>query len=235
MLLYIIRHGDPDYANDCLTEKGKKQAEALGKRLSIQGFDEIYSSPMGRARQTAEPTCRLLGIDAVIENWMSEDMAWNDFSVVNEDGIRGWSFHCQNTELLKDFNSSNAAWYDLDVFSGCSKAKSGYNRISQASDDYLRRLGYMREGNIYKILNPSEKRVAAFCHQGFGTTWLSHVLSVPPHIFWAGFDITHSGISILEFKNNPDGYTAPKCLCMSDTSHIYKENLPLQYNNTIDI
>ena len=35
MLLYIIRHGDPDYATDSLTERGKLQAEAVGKRMSL--------------------------------------------------------------------------------------------------------------------------------------------------------------------------------------------------------
>ena len=61
MLLYIVRHGDPDYANDCLTERGKLQAEAVGRRIFDAGVNVIYSSPMGRARQTAAPACRLHG------------------------------------------------------------------------------------------------------------------------------------------------------------------------------
>lgn len=31
MLLYILRHGDPDYSTDSLTPKGVLQAEAAGK------------------------------------------------------------------------------------------------------------------------------------------------------------------------------------------------------------
>lgn len=72
MLLYIIRHGDPDYASDSLTERGKLQAEAVGKRLFDSGINQIYSSPMGRARQTAAPACRLLNLDCKIENWSRE-------------------------------------------------------------------------------------------------------------------------------------------------------------------
>ena len=30
MIIYFVRHGHPDYKNDCLTELGKKQAEAAG-------------------------------------------------------------------------------------------------------------------------------------------------------------------------------------------------------------
>ena len=61
LLLYIVRHGDPDYATDSLTERGILQAEAVGKRIAASKIDRIFSSPMGRAKQTAEPACRLLG------------------------------------------------------------------------------------------------------------------------------------------------------------------------------
>ena len=56
MLFYYVRHGDPIYNPDSLTEFGHAQAEALAKRLSILGFDKIYASSSNRARQTAEPT-----------------------------------------------------------------------------------------------------------------------------------------------------------------------------------
>ena len=45
MLLYIIRHGDPIYDPDSLTEKGKQQAQALARRLSTHGLNKIFSSP----------------------------------------------------------------------------------------------------------------------------------------------------------------------------------------------
>ena len=41
MLLYIVRHGDPDYEKDCLTERGKLQAEAVGKRIFDSGINQI--------------------------------------------------------------------------------------------------------------------------------------------------------------------------------------------------
>ena len=72
MLLYIIRHGDPHYPTDSLTERGVLQAEAVGKRLAAAGIDKVFSSPMGRAKQTAAPTCRLLGLECTIEDWAYE-------------------------------------------------------------------------------------------------------------------------------------------------------------------
>ena len=72
MLLYIVRHGDPVYSTDSLTERGKLQAEAVGKRIFDSKINKIYSSPMGRARMTAEPAARLLGLDINIEDWAYE-------------------------------------------------------------------------------------------------------------------------------------------------------------------
>ena len=45
MKITIIRHGDPDYEHDSLTEKGFKQAELLKEVLLRRHFDEIYLSP----------------------------------------------------------------------------------------------------------------------------------------------------------------------------------------------
>jgi probable phosphoglycerate mutase len=227
MLLYIIRHGEPDYVTDSLTENGKKQAEALAERLCTHGFDEIYSSPLGRAIQTAQPTCERLGIAHQIEDWMSESTAWDELSVADGCGTRNWAFSCQNTELLgKDYTIED--WHTNPVFAPCTAALDGYRRITARSDEFMARLGYKRDGRLYTVTAPNDRRIAAFCHHGFGTTWLSHLLSVPPHIFWSGFDIAHSGVTILEWKNNPDGLTAPTCVCLSDVSHIYSANLPLR-------
>ena len=72
MLLYIIRHGDPIYETDTLTPRGFLQAEAVGKRMYDAKIDRIFSSPMGRAKDTAEPACRLLGLEKQIEPWAHE-------------------------------------------------------------------------------------------------------------------------------------------------------------------
>jgi len=236
MLLYILRHGDPIYNPDSLTEKGHMQAEALAKRLSPRGFDRIFSSPMIRAQQTAAPTCRALGMQAEIEDWMSEDAAWKDLAYVREDGRHMWTFHGQETIYKTGaLTVPGVDWTEQEPFCRAPRVKEGYQRICDASDAFLEKLGYRREGMIYRILRPSEERVAAFCHQGFGTTWLSHLLSIPPHLFWSSFDITHSSITILNFANNPDGFTSPKCITLGDTSHIYKEGLPMEFINQIPI
>jgi probable phosphoglycerate mutase len=220
MHLYIIRHGDPDYKNDCLTEKGKQQAQALAQRLALRGIDKVFSSPKGRAKETAEPTCQKLALPCMIEEWASEDLAWRDFHKINADGVAGWSYSCQNTLLKDEKYALSGEWEKLDVFTDCLDVKGGYQRIACASDDFLSRLGYVREKNIYRITKPNEDKVALFCHGGMGLPLLSHLLAIPPLIFFAGFDIPHTGVTVLDFFNYPNGQTAPKCLCFSDLSHL---------------
>ena len=237
MLLYVIRHADPIYSPDSLTELGHRQAEALAERLAATGLDKIYSSPNMRAQMTAKPTCELLGLGFGIEDWMSENLAWKDFACELEDGSGrfSWTFHRQNTKLKYDEAiKSGGKWHESRYFKKVN-AEAGYRRIAECSDDFTERLGYRRKNGAYEIIRPNEERVAAFCHQGFGSLWLSYLLDISPHLFLSSFDITHSGVTILEFKNYDDGCTAPKCLCLSDTSHIYKAGLPMRYNHYIDI
>ncbi|MBR4866394.1 MAG: histidine phosphatase family protein [Clostridia bacterium] len=234
MLLYIIRHGDPIYNPDTLTPKGKLQAAAMGKRLSVHGVDKIFSSPNGRARETAQPTCDLMGLTAEIEPWTSEDLAWKDLSRLDSQGRRNWTFAIPKHKLLADPLALTDRWYDGEPFEG-SNSKAGYERVQRESDAFFAKLGYVREGNVYRIEAPTEERVAVFCHHGFGVTWLSHLLSIHPVQFWSSFDISHSGLTILHFANNPDGYTCPKCLCLSDLGHVYREGLPVVYNNVLNI
>ena len=33
MRIIFVRHGEPDYANDCLTEKGVRETQLLGEYL----------------------------------------------------------------------------------------------------------------------------------------------------------------------------------------------------------
>ena len=54
MKLIFIRHGDPDYKNDSLTEQGMREARLLAPRIPKLGSKEYYVSPLGRAQLTAK-------------------------------------------------------------------------------------------------------------------------------------------------------------------------------------
>ncbi len=237
MQLFIVRHGDPIYCPDSLTPKGHLQAKALAKRFAVHGLDKIYASPLKRAQQTAQPTCEMLGIPFEIEDWTSESAAARDFFIERENGKSAWIFHQNPTNIKNDDTKNlNDQWYTAECFKNYpNNFKAGYERIQRESDKFLERHGYKREGSVYRIINPNNDRIAVFCHQGFGVTWLSHLLGIPPHLFWTSFDFSHTGVTVLEFRNYKNLLTAPLCLQLSDLSHIFAERLPFEYNNTFKL
>ena len=60
MRLIFIRHRDPDYKNDDVTEKGKREVELLTKRVTNCDITKICCSPLGRAQATAKPSIEIL-------------------------------------------------------------------------------------------------------------------------------------------------------------------------------
>ena len=231
MLLYIVRHGHPDYATDSLTERGWLQAEAVGKRLAATGIDQVYASPMGRARQTAEPTCRLLDLPCHIEPWAHEvqEERWTEEPYGKPVSVT----MVQNTYYRE--NGGIDLPYDR-AYEAVGFRRSGMKDavayIEEGGRDFLERLGYKEENGVYRILRANEDRVALFCHSIMARAWISTLLHIPIHMMWAGFHYTHTGVTVLEFRNNADGFTAPKCLCYSDMSHLYAHGPDMHYDLT---
>lgn len=83
-LFYLIRHGTIATIGQSiagrapgvhLTEQGRRQADWLGERLGGEPITRVYSSPLERARETAEPIARRLGLEAEV----AEEIAELDF------------------------------------------------------------------------------------------------------------------------------------------------------------
>ncbi|HYG58282.1 MAG TPA: histidine phosphatase family protein, partial [Symbiobacteriaceae bacterium] len=72
--LFVIRHcraeGQPPEAP--LTPEGRQQAEVLADLLSQQGVQRVIASPFLRARQTAEPLARRLGLPVEVDSRLAE-------------------------------------------------------------------------------------------------------------------------------------------------------------------
>lgn len=56
MRLILVRHGDPDYEHDSLTETGFREAECLGGRMAKMNISEIYVSQKG-VRELPQNLC----------------------------------------------------------------------------------------------------------------------------------------------------------------------------------
>ena len=83
MRILLIRHGDPDYENDTLTEKGCREAELLAKRALSLHMGKCYVSPLGRAQRTALPSLEAAGCKAETVEWLQEFPAKLDVKLRN--------------------------------------------------------------------------------------------------------------------------------------------------------
>ena len=71
MRLFLVRHaeaapGEPDALRP-LTPAGQATARALAERLAAEHLDAVLSSPLLRARQTAEQIARAAGLAAEVD------------------------------------------------------------------------------------------------------------------------------------------------------------------------
>ncbi len=246
MLLFFIRHGDPIYDPDCLTPLGRRQAEAIARRLSRYGLDQIYMSSSGRAMQTALPTCEMLKKEAVILDWANEKYAWENMSLQYPDGGRTWAFfdkEYKDVLTSKEIRALGDHWDEHPFFAGGTFAKR-HRLIEQQTRDFMKELGFewCEEKGQYRNLNFDSsfrpdathrgKRVALFAHHGFGTNFLSRVLDIPYPQVCLKMNFGHTGMTVIEFPETEE-YVIPQMLTMGNDGHLLADNLPTMYNNDI--
>lgn len=70
--VFVVRHaeaapGEPDHLRP-LTSTGRKEAEAVGRRLAKENVDAVVSSPLVRAKQTAEAIASAARVDVVLDD-----------------------------------------------------------------------------------------------------------------------------------------------------------------------
>ena len=238
MLLYYVRHGDPIYHPDSLTELGEAQAKALVKRLTLYGLDKIYCSTSIRAQRTAKPTCDALKKEPVLLDWTNEHYTWLEFTFLNEKGERDW-FYCQD-EYKVVFNSPEVRamgndWVNHPCFANSDCAK-GLKRVEENAYAFLEELGFKYDSERcgYKVLKKNSDRVALFAHEGFGKVFLSVVLGIPYPYIATSFGFGHSSVTVVYFDENKD-FVYPEVLQWSNDSHLFNANLLTGYRNSIDI
>ncbi len=219
MRFYIIRHAHPDYENDTLTATGHKEAQALAEHLVGIGIDEIYSSPLGRARLTAKYAADLLALPVTIVNWAQElEGLW-----IDELNKTFWDL---DGSLLRSSQIINALnhWQDVPPLDN-PMIQRNMNLVCQGSDDFLARQGFVRKNDIYEVERDNRKKIALFTHMGISLTWLSHLLSIPLPLMWAGFFLPPSSVTTVLFDERVPGFALPRCLGMGDISHLSKAGL----------
>ena len=218
MRIIFVRHGEPDYRNDCLTATGKVQAEAAANRLAGENIKEIYSSPMGRAWQTAQATARKLGLPVHKLEYMHE-ITWGGEGIP-ENG-HPWTLADRMIEEGFDFYRED--WKTHPYFRG-NAALDNYHEVAGKFDEFLAGQGYRHEGNRFFCETGSDKTIALFSHGGSGACVLGSILALPFPYVCSVMPYRFTSVIIVELPNRPGEYVRPRLDLFNDSAHISGED-----------
>ena len=218
MRLVFVRHAEPDYERDSLTEKGWREAELLAERTARWRMDEIYCSPLGRARDTASVTLQKCGRTAQICSWLQEF----DAPVIDlETGEKRipWDF-------MPSYWTKIPEMYDIEAFAEAGVLKTGavkaeYERVCEGIDGILAKHGYIREGSCYRAENSSDGTLVFFCHMGVTFFILSHLLHISPMSLIHGMFLAPSSVTVVSTEEREGKTAAFRTQMIGDTSHLY--------------
>ncbi len=237
MLLFYVRHGEPIYNPDSLTERGYEQAEAVAKRLAQFGVDRIFASSSNRAIQTAEPTGRLTGLPITTLDFCNEYRVWEHYTVTRADGEKTWVYFEPSMRMhlvSEEVRRLDERWYEHPAFAGYSFA-DGVREMNAGTDEFMQSLGFIhdRSRHGYCVASPNEERVALFAHEGASKAFLSSLLDIPYPMFSTHTDICHTGMTVIHFPTDSD-FVIPRMLQHSGNGHLYKEGLSTLYNRAFE-
>ena len=220
MRLILIRHADPDYSIDSLTEKGWKEAEILSERIAGINVKEFYTSPLGRAKDTASVTLKKLNRTAIELPWLREFNA----PVIDESTGKErhpWDFLPGEWTKIPEYYD-NQHWYTAPVENGTGVRRHyGFTTGLMNTEKH----GYERDGNIYRAVNPNTDTIVLFCHFGVTCVILSHLLAF--HLFAvAWFCAAPTSLTTLVTEERRKGIAYFRVSSFGDTSHLYAAGEP---------
>lgn len=219
MRLLIIRHGDPDYERDSLTETGWREAELLSERISKMEVADFYVSPLGRARDTASSTLKKMNRSAVECEWLrefapkihrpdspcQEKIAWDWLP-------RDWT---KEEEFFR-----RDLWAVGDVMKA-GKVGEEYRWVTDNFDRLLAEHGYEREGETYRVKQANRDTLVFFCHFGVECVLLSHLMNVSPMILWHSLCAAPTSVTTIYTEERREGVAIFRVSSFGDISHLY--------------
>ena len=221
MRLIFIRHGEPNYEKDCLTAIGKEQAELAAQRLAEEKIEEIWTSPLGRAVETAEATYRALGLPVKTLDFMRE-ITWGSTDQT-ELFAGGHPWDITNEMARQGLNLNDPNWRETPFFK-TNRVLECVDQIETGIDEWLAHFGYIRDGLYYRNEKeePVHRTIALFCHGGSSAAAIGHILNLPFPYVCALLHLEFTGITILRFDRKVGERNLPCLELANDGRHILK-------------
>ncbi|MBQ2530560.1 MAG: histidine phosphatase family protein [Treponema sp.] len=169
-MLYIMRHGKTDWNNEFrlqgrtdipLNEEGRKMARDAAKKYAGVHFDVCYSSPLVRAKETAEILLENRGVPIITDERLVE-MCFGEFEGKKD------CFKHPEWAIYKFFN-------DTENY----KAECG----AESLDSLFERTGDFLDTVVKKDLEAG-KDVLIVGHGAMNNSIISRVRGIPRKDFW---------------------------------------------------
>ena len=226
MKIVFIRHGNPDYQLDCLTELGHKQAEAAADVLCTMGIEKIYSSSHGRAVETALHTAKKLGLEIHQCDFIRElHPKWKadptlPYSREFSPWLRTLEYGKRGLPLLDPNWRYNELFAEIDT-------PERIDTLCVELDEWLASIGVERNGTYYRLNSPKYSVVAMFCHAMSYSASIAHMFNLTFPFVSLSFPMRQTGISVVEFDESEGDFIAPRLLMIGNVDHLIKNDIQI--------
>lgn len=227
MKIMIIRHGDPDYTIDSLTEKGWREAAYLAEYMANVKAKSCYVSPLGRAKDTASLSLKAMKMEATQCDWLREFSPLINRPDQDVKKIT-WDWLPQDWTVREHFFNKDH-WTD-DAILEEGKVKEEYDWVVKNMDTLLAEHGYVRNGYCYDAVKANNDTIVMFCHFGVECVMLSHLLNISPMVLWHGFCAAPTSITTVVTEERRPGVAYFRVSAFGDISHLYVKKEPPSFS-----
>ena len=180
--IFLVRHGETDFNKELryqghmdvdLNQKGYLQAQKISKRLSTQKIDEVYSSDLKRAKNTAE---------VIVD---PHNLKLNTRKGLREIDVGDWEGLTYD-DLRKDYPDLIKKWYDNPI------------SVSPPGGETLNEFEKRVVDCFHEIINQCQgEKIAIIAHGGTIRILLANLLEIPLNKNWQ-IEIHNTGLSIIK-------------------------------------
>jgi probable phosphoglycerate mutase len=222
MKIVILRHADPDYEHDSLTEKGFKEAKLLGDYFhqTFPNIKAFYVSPLGRAQRTFEAVKKYYPEVPVHHcDWLVEFRG-----KIHRPDQGGRLMACW--DLLPEDAQKNPMIYTSDWLNapllneeGCTVRKYAMEEIAEF-DKILAIHGYVRNGLFYEVKESNHDVIVFCCHFGIGALLASHLMHCSPYSLWEHTCLLPSSVTVFASEERRQGIAHFRAYQYGSTAHL---------------
>ena len=217
MRILLIRHAEPDYVNDSITEKGRREAELLSERIARYDIRDFYVSPLGRARDTAAYTLKKTGRTAETLDWLQE--------------FRGKYPDPETGKLRLAWDIRPRIWpqypgvNDIHTFLDNPLFDTGdFREVWQETADgvsaLMERYGYRKDGPVWLCESNRSDTIALFCHFGISMAVISCLTDISPFVLWHRTLCFPSSVTEIVTEERKIGECSFRITKLGDITHL---------------